>query len=52
MFSIVSIEGFQNGALQLSAIQTIVLIGFVVVSVFLLNKLTPSLPGGIAGYRF
>ncbi len=40
-------QGFQIGALQLSAIQLIGLIGFVVISDYSLTKLTPKLPDGI-----
>lgn len=44
----VIVQSFQIGALPLSVMQLIGLIGFVVVSDFLLTKLTPSLPGGMA----
>ena len=43
-----AIQSVQIGALQLSAIQLVSLIGFVVVSDLLLTKLASSLPAGIA----
>lgn len=43
-----ALQSVQIGALQLSAIQLVGLIGFVVVSDLLLTKLAPSLPAGIA----
>jgi hypothetical protein len=47
MNSIIAVQSIQIGTLQLSAIQLIMLIGFVVLSDLLLTKLEPSLPAGI-----